>query len=263
MKIEVKPLELNTWHSKSKNESFKRPTVIQALFCQETGKYGIDMTDEEIKEYSEKLGVNLDPIFDYDKPHPFYCSSQGNIKLENNTMILNSENPRDFVKWKILKASPFVANSLEEWENGLWPDATHYIHDEEAEAAVKASKYEIVEKCYVEAAKMPADEKINIAIILSDKVLRGRSNNFINVAINEIIDTKPMEFLRYATIDKAELNIRANIYEALKKNILTKEGLSIVYMGQVIAADFEDAVAWFKDKNNQKLKLAIMEKLSV
>lgn len=262
MKIEVKPLPIVNWHSKSKIDSFKRPIAIQALFDTNTSKYGIDMNDEEIKEYSEKLSINLDPTFNYNKPHDFYDSSQGTIKLENSTMIFDTDKARDYVLWKILRASPFIANSLEEWEKGNYPEATHYIHDEESEASIKASKYEVKQSCFVEAAKLPMDEKINLAIILSDKVLRGRSANFVNVAINDIIDSNPAAFLRYVKMDKIELNIRATIIEALKKNILTKEGLSIVYMGQVIAVDFEEAVSWFKDKNNQKLKLAIMEKLS-
>ncbi len=98
------------------------------------------MTDEELKSYGEKLGVNLDTTFKTDKPHDFYCSAQGRVKLENNTMIFNTDNVIDAIKVGIMKGSPFVANSLKEYEEGLYPEATHYIFSEEEEIAVKAKK---------------------------------------------------------------------------------------------------------------------------
>lgn len=258
--VEVRVIEKESWHKKGGKESFKRPITIEALY--KKGKYSVDLTDEELKSYGEKLGVNLDTTFKTDKPHDFYCSAQGRVKLENNTMIFNTDNVIDAIKVGIMKGSPFVANSLKEYEEGLYPEATHYIFSEEEEIAVKAKKVEINNACIVAAAKMSLEEKINIAICLGDKPLKGRSQNFIDVAIDEIIKDKPVEFLTYAKKDKKENHIRATVLDALRMNVLTKEGPTICYMGDVIGYGVDEAVSWFKDPNNQVIKTSILEKLN-
>lgn len=55
-------------------------------------------------------------------------------------MILDDTIALEFVKIKVLKASKFVANSLKDWENGLYPEATHVIYDESEEVGIKATK---------------------------------------------------------------------------------------------------------------------------
>ena len=69
-------------------------------------------------------------------------------------------------------------------------------------------------------------------------------------------------FLKYANMDAQETYIRASILEAIYKNILTKEGIGIYYMGDKIANSYEDSIAYFLDPQNQTLKVSILEKLT-
>lgn len=262
MKVEVRVIDNESWHKKGKEQSFKRPITIEALYNTTTKKYAIDLSEEKLKQYSETLGVDLDPTFRLGILHPFYCNAQGRVKLENNTMIFDTNNILDDIKVGIMKASPFVANSLKEYEDGLFPDATHYIHSEEEEVAVKARKVEINNSCIVAASKMSLEEKINLAIVLGNKPLKGRSQSFVDVAIDEIIKERPVDFLTYAKMDKKEINTRATILEAMRLNVLTKEGPSICFMGDPIGYGLDEAVKWFNDPNNQKIKLSILEKLN-
>ena len=64
-------------------------------------------------------------------------------------------------------------------------------------------------------------------------------------------------------MDKQELYIRAMVQEAIYKNILTKEGMSIYYMGDMLGTDYEEVVKYFLDPNNQKQKVIILERLTV
>lgn len=261
-KVEVRVLEKESWHGQGGEKSFKRPITIEALYDTNTKKYAIALSDEELKSYGETLGIDLDPTFRANVLHPFYCSSQGRVKLENNTMIFDTKNILDAIKVGILRASPLVANSLKEYEEGHYPEATHYIFSEEEEVAVRARKVELHNACILAASKMSLEEKINIAIVLGDKPLKGRSQSFVDVALDEIIEDKPAEFIVYAKKDKKELNIRATILEALRLNVLTKEGPSICYMGDPIGYGLDEAVSWFKDPNNQTLKVSILERIN-
>lgn len=262
-KVSVRPVpDSKPWHGKEGKESFKRPHAIKALYDSSTGGYAVDLTSEEVKEYSKKLGVDLTPTFRADEPHPFYDSTNGTIKLLNQTMFFEDTKPLDFIKIKILKGSKYVANSLKEYQEGLFPDATHIIYDENEEVKAKATKIQLKNKCIAVAMKLSSDEKINLVQILANKSLKGRSNDFLDVEINNIIENMPDEFLRYAKMDKEEVNIRATILQAISRDILIKEGLSIHYMGEKLANSYEDAVDFFKNPQNGEMKVRILEKLN-
>lgn len=264
MKVEVKPIEKQDWTGATrKDQSIKRPITIEALVDIDTGTYRTGLDEEDQEKYSKMIGLDLSNKLKYENgniaEHPFYHSKVGRIKLENHTMIFNTENPIDYVKVALLKTCPFVANSLAEVDNT--PEATHYIHSEEEEVAVRANKIAMRDNCIIEKSKLSAAEKAAVVSILSTKTIKDRSAEFIDVELSEIIDKKPEEFLKTITIDKKELNARATILDALRRNVLTKEGVSICYMGDVIAEDYEAAVKWFLNSQNQKVKVSILEKL--
>lgn len=262
MKVEVRPLDIPKWHGKRGKESFAQAHVIEALYDHSTGGYATGLTEEEAKEYGKKLGQDLSNVYDQNAPHEFWGSKMGRIRLENRTMIFDDTNALDFVRIKMMKASKYVANSLKEWEQGLYPEATHVIFDEEEEISIKATKVQKKKKALKLSLELSMDDQVNIIQILSDKSLRGRSQDFIDVEIDNLIENRVDDFLRYAQIDKKELYIRASVLEALHRNILTKEGTSIFYMSDKIGFDFESTIEWFKDPQNQNMKIAILEKLN-
>lgn len=261
MKIEVRPLPIPRWHGKKGKEAFSQPHVIEALYDSKVGGYATGLTEEEAQEYGKKLDQDLSNVYNQNQPHPFWGSKMGRVKLENRTMIFDDTKTLDYIRIRMMKASKFVANSMKDWEDGLYPDATHVIYDEEERLSIKATKVQKKKKAFKLAMELSKDEKINIIQILSDKSLRGRSDDFIEVEIDELLETRVDDFMRYAQLDKKELYVRAAILEALHRNILTKEGSSIFYMSDKIGYDFESTVDYFKDPQNQNMKIAILEKL--
>lgn len=262
MLVEVKPIPRKTWHGKTGAESFTQPEVIEVLYNPQTGGYATGLTKEEAVKYAELTGFDLSDKFSASEPHPFWSTQAARIKLPNQTVIFNDEKPLDFVKIKNLKASKFVANSLKDYEDGKYPDALFIIHDESEEVSTKATKIQRKNKCIAIAAKLSLEEQVNIIQIISNKSLKGRSQDFISVALDSVIDENPAEFIRLNKMDKAEVHIRATILEAIYRNILTKESGAIYYMGERLANDYEEAVSWFLDPQNAKMKVTILEKMS-
>lgn len=264
--VTVKPLPLKKWHNKVGNEAFGQARVLEALYDPNTGHYATgleDLEEDKIKELSNKLGgVRLDNIFSTDEPHPFWTSKVAWVKLPNATIVFNTEKPIDFIKVKLLKASKYVANSLKQFEDGNYPDATHYIEDEEEEMAIKASKGQKLQRASEMLLKMSADDKINIIQIVLNKNLKGKSNNFIDAEIYSILNENIDDFFRCVELGKEKLYTKARVKELLQKNILTKQGTGIYYMGDVIGTDEDDAIRWFNDPNNTNIKIAILDKLN-
>ena len=262
MKVEVRPLPLHKWHEKEGKDSFASPIVIEALFDTQTQRYATGLSEEDRKRLEEATGQDLSDKFDFDKPHPFWSSTAGQVKLPNNTVIFDTSKPLDEIKVKILKASKFVANSMKDYQDGLYPEATHVIYDEAEEVELKARKIEVRNKALAISLKMSPEDKVNIIQILSDRSVRNMSPNFINVELDKIINDNPVEFLKWAKMDKAQVYVRAQILEAIHRNILTKEGSGVFYMGDQIGYDIDDAVNYFTDPQNSKLKAIILEKLN-
>ena len=270
--ITIKPVPSKRWHGKTGAESFGQSKTIEVLYSHETGGYATGLTVEETEKYSKKLGVDLSSIFHTDEPHPYWSTKAAWIDLPNATKIFNTQKDSDFVKVKNLKASKFVANSLSEYEEGLWPEATHIIYDEEEEMEIKATRSQKLQKAYGLLAKMTSDDKVNIVQIISNKNLKGRSTNFIDAEISNIIDNDGKDtsvktgniedFFRYVEMGREKIALLARVYELLLKNILTKQGTNINYMGDVIGTDIDDVVRYFEDPNNVNVKVAILDKLN-
>lgn len=276
MLVEIKPIEVKRWHGKTGKESFTRPKKIQALIDPETMQYctGLDNTSKtytnpkdenekltELEYYGQLIGQDLNPLVT-NEPHPFWDSSMGVVKLENNTIFLNTDNPLDYIKWKICKASKFVANSMKEYDEGLFPEATHVIFDEQEEIEAKATKVELRKQATIKCAKLSLGRKIELVQILSDKNLRNQSSDFVEVEVDKLIQNKAKEVLYHIERDKEDTALHALILEALQKSVLRKSGHKIQYFDSVLGSDVIDVIDYLKKPENQDLKLRIMAQLN-
>lgn len=263
--VEVRPLPIEKWHKKTGKEAFARPRGSQVLYDPRTGKYATGLTDEEAAEWGKELGMNLDNKFNPNEEHPTWSSKAFNIRLENNTMLFDTSKLIDRIKVRNMKASKYVANSLKEWEEGKWDEATHVIFDESDEADSKATKLEKRKKAIRLMDKMTPQDKASMVLILNGKYLKNKSNNLIDVELDEAIEEKPENlenFLKYASMDAKDFSLRGQILEALHRQILNRNGEAVYYLGERIGYDVDDTVEWFKNPDNQKLKVAILEKIN-
>ena len=263
VKVEVRPIESKRWHNKTGQESFTRPKKIQALVDGNTMKYATGLTVEDIKELN-KQGANYDLTNNYnsDNPHPFWDSNMAIIKLENNTMFFDMGNPLDFIKIKVLKASKYVANSMAEYDQGMWPEAHHVIFDEAEQAQVLASKVEIKNTAIIEASKLSLERKIQLILVLGGKNMKNQSADFVAVELDKIITKDAQEFLRYLNLDKKHLASHALVLEALQKSVLRREGQRIFHMDSPLGIDEIEVAEYLAKEENQDIKLLILSKIN-
>lgn len=262
MKIEVRPIESKRWHGKKGKESFTRPKKIQALVDGDSLTYATGLSPEEAEEYGRKLKKDLSNVFDPDSTHEFWDSPMGVIKLENNTMIFDTTKNLDFVHVKIMKASKFVANSMKEYEEGKYPEATHVIFDESEEVEKLAKKVEIEERAVKEVADLSVRQKRDIILILSEKSAKGKSDSYVTVKMSELVKSNPKSVLRLIDTESEEVAVHALIVECLQNSILTKKGHKISYHDSVLGSDIEDVIEYLLKDENQTLKLRLTEQVN-
>ena len=257
-KVEIRPLPIPKWHGKQGKESFARPTKIRALVNTTKNEYDTGLTPQEAKEYGKLLQQDLSCVFKADIPHPFWDGSQAFIKLLNSTQYLDTSKPLEFIRYKICKASPFVANSMKEWEEGKFPRATHVLYDELEEVEMKASKIAMKTKATIECAKLSLDKKVQLILLIEGKIVKGKSSNFVDVVLSEMIDKRAEEVLITLEMDAEDLYLKALVIEALQKNVLRRDNYKIKYFDSSLGAEIMDVVQILKKPDNEQLKMHIM-----
>ncbi len=263
MKVEVRPLPHAKWHGKTGKEDIARAKVIQALVDPRTNEYATGLSPQDV-EYLKGRGVKYDlsPQFMVDTPHPFWDSSAAQVKLENYPIYFDTDIPLDFIRVKVMQASPFVANSITDYENGLYPNATHVIFDEKVEVESRAGQVETVKQCFIKGAKLSKERKAQIVLLVTGKVVRGKSDNFVEVALADAIEAKPSEVLRYVEADRDQVAMEALVSEALLRNVLQRQGHKIMYFDSHLGSDVNSVVEYLNKPENQELKIRIMSTLS-
>lgn len=282
--VQLRPIDTPKWHNKKGAESFTRAKVISALVDGDSMTYAtgleyikkdyIDPADgktklTEAEYYGKALKADLSNQFNLDTPHPFWDSKMAKVKLENRTQFFSHDNPLQHIQIQILKASKYVANSMQAFEEGEYPEATHVIYDETEEVEVKASKVALITQLYAASAKLSQGQKIETILLMTGegdylrgKNLKGKSENFVNVEFAKLIDTKPDTLNHVLSMDKEALATRALVIEALQKHVLKKDGHKIKYFDTVIGQDIDDVAQYLNNPENQDFKLRIKEQIN-
>jgi len=260
MKIEVRPIDKKKWHGKTGKDNFTRPKKFQVLVNSDTMLYDTGLTEEDIDMLKNKHNINYDlsPNFNPEKAHPFWDSSTSTFKMLNATMFFDTTKGLDFIKIKNMKASKFIANSQAEYEQGLYPEATHVMIDETEEVELKATKIAIKKKAIVESTKISRDKKIQLIMIIGGKNIRGKSDGLVEVELDKLLEKNSKDVLRYIQMDDTEVSLHSMVLECLQKSILRKEGHKIFYHDSVLGGDVFDVIKYLKSDENQDLKLRLM-----
>lgn len=259
MKIQVRPIERLSWHGKTGKESFKNVKIIQALPNPNTFKYETGLEEEDV-EWLKKQGVayDLSDSFIEGVAHPFWDSPTAFVHLENATKIYDTNKPIERIHVGVMKASPYVANSMREYEQGLFPEATHVIFSEAEENEIVAARVDIKNKAIVASMKLSDAKKANIIMIITGKNFRGKDSNTITVEYDKVLEANPKAVLKQAEGDSETLALHALVLEALQKSVLKKTARGITYFETLLGLDEYDAIEFLKEEDNQEIKLRLI-----
>jgi hypothetical protein len=260
MKVEIKPVDQKKWHGKTGEEDFTRPHTIRALVDARTNRYAVDLTTEELEKLGKELNEDLNTVYNPSlSVESFWDSKQAEVKLENNLMIFDTSITLDRIKIAIASQSPYVANSLKEFEEGVFPLATHIMINEKEEVEAKASKIQVRNEAIRKSEELTKDEKVSILIVLGEKNYSEMSNNFIDVEIDKMINKDPKKFLFHLKQDNIKL--KSIVIDAIAKSILLKRGTQITYFESILGHSIDEVVNYLLDPDNESIKLAIMSRI--
>lgn len=250
--VEVKPIEYQRWHGKKSEESFHKPFLLRALVDRNTSTYATGLTASQEARLSQVLRADLSNSFNPDVPHPFWdLNILGAVKLENKTNIFDTSKPHDEIKVAIMKASKFVANSVQEYEEGHYPYAKFVIYDKTDELAKKEKAYVVRKNLIKRLDAMVRVKKEEMLRILMGNSYSEQSNDYIDMKVMECLDTFSLEEVQEILDRDERYNfVHALLLEALSKSVVRKEGQSVFYFSDRIGYNIAEAIQFLLDDNN-------------
>lgn len=263
MLVEIRRLQKKKWHGKEGENSFARPFVICPLVNSETMSYCVSLTDKEKKSFEAQFrGYDLSTNFAPNDEKNIWNTKQARVALLDEPFFLNLDLAHDQLKYKVCEGSKFVANSLEEYNLGKFPEATHVMYNEEAENKEKATKLQTRNKVISKMMGVSKETKIQLVTVLAGKTVNIKSDETIEVEINRLIENNPELIIRYLDMDKDALAITSLVHKAVSIGVITKDGATYKYFEDVIGYSVDEVVTYLKDVTNSKLRIRITEQVT-
>jgi len=264
MIIEIKPIDREKWHGYKKENDFSRPIKIFPTVDPDTRKYNTGLDEKDIAKLKE-MGFERDFSNEWKRysNHPFWDSTEVKVKLPKHTLRLNTDFPLDFVKYKYILEHPIVANSRADYEEGKYPNATHYIVNSPAVMKKKASLVEAKKKAYALLEEADRDKKVRMLMILTGRDLFKKPDNVIEVEIDNALQANPKAVLKLLSQDEGLLEAKYLVKKAIKKGVLRQNAINIKYMDLSIGGSIDDAALFLTQQENQDLRDKIEEQVTV
>lgn len=206
---------------------------------------GLNKADRERLE--EELGFDLSPNSDYWTT--FF------IRMTDDEMHLNTDDPYDELKYLFLKNHKTVQNSV-----GKRKATAEYIivnYDEEAKEENKKSK--IKRKAIKEFDKLSAND-IRKALRLYGMKADSISAEQCEAKLFDLVEESPNKFLEIWVNNKSR-ETQFLVETALSKNVLRKSRNTYYYGTEVIGHGLDDAIAFLDDPKNQEIKEIVINEI--
>jgi hypothetical protein len=257
--IFLKPIMTEKWHGLHKVGRTKfqdTQDVIQVLYDRKQGALATGLDSDTETRLSSSLGVSLANNSANEFWHDF------KIKLLDQTMIFNTNNPIEELQVYVLKASKFIANSQKELDAGQWPNAKYVIYDEKTELEKQAAEVEIKAKAIDTFNKLSSEKKLDM-LKLYGKAVENSSNDFVYTKLYEIVENDPADFMRQANKSPEEIKVKSLIFDLEKLGILRRKGTAYLYNDQQVGFDYEDTVSYLLNPGNQELLVKLKDSLEM
>jgi hypothetical protein len=246
-KITIKPVNRRVW------SGFQRFPKCQDTIIARLGRSGYDtgLSDKEQRDLEKKMNLKegtLGPYSDYWKNYA--------VRLTNKELVLDLNNPKDLIDYKLCLKSNRVAPSIE----GLLvtPKADYVISDENAEAKRANKKVETKTEAIMIFSKLTHEEMRNYLKLLG---LDGSSTSgeVVKNKLWQEIDVAPENFLRLAQLK--DFKTRVLITDLVRNNLLRVQGGHYLHGTTDIGYDIERAAAYLDDPENQDIRINLMSQL--
>lgn len=169
-------------------------------------------------------------------------------------------NPKHYVIYHWAKEHPLVASDRSSMMGN--PHYRFYIHDPQVAQAKALKNIKAKREAVVRFDEILNDDK---AYVMLGRVMRllgtdptGLDENQRILSVDAYVQGDPDIFLKVAS--DPDLATKSALLDMVALGILRREGNHFLFIDQPMGANLEQAVLWFKDKNNAATTVVLKER---
>lgn len=233
------------------------PKSVTVLGC-ELSKSGFKtgLTKEEQAYYEKALELKEGELGPHSKFWDKF-NAENPIRLNNTKATeLILDNIVNQLKYKILLASSKVINSELDKNN---PTALFFIDNQELKAKTEQVTFNFKFDGMKKIMSLSPEEKRGTLRLFGKSGLDTMSETMLDSQLYMELEKDPKLFLDVITDE--DLTMKMFIKELIEKHLLTRKGNYYMHGEDTIASSTEECVAYFKDINNQSVKLTLETRL--
>lgn len=216
------------------------------------------LNKEELEYFKENhfMGVNLSVYGDFWKDYF--------VRLGKTDLVLNLDNPEDYLKYKLLLTwDKVIAPNLEVYKKTKRPSYQFFIVEEGEEKKALSATLNVTKAAWKHYAKIEDNREVLISVLnlLSNKKISDNSTiDFIRTEVENLVNTRQKDFV--SIMEDADFEIKSIIALAENAGIILKksgkyetvDGLKLARSGE--NATLKNAVKYLNDpKNTEVLEL--------
>lgn len=245
MEVLLKFARINPWAGIAKYKDCKE--YIGSYWTRSGNKY-TGLTQEQARELEKKIGYeegHLSPQSDFWKRYAIAVGAKGET--------LHTERPEDELAYLFLRGHKRVADGLSK----IKPTHDFVLVNQEFEAEESNRLNKVKREAYAEFNKMSIEDMRKCLRLYGQKS-ENISNELIESRLFELIERDPNKYF-LLWINNKNKDTQYLIEAAISKNVIRKSKNVYYYGTDVIGRSLEDAISMLNDKNNQDVKMAIMQ----
>jgi len=247
MEVIVRIVKVNPWSNITKWDNCY--DWISNYLTRSGNRY-TGLTPEQAGELEKRLGY---PEGHLNPNSPFWDTF--GIKVGKRDLILNTDKAEDELKYLFLRSHKRVAQGLAK----VNASTDYVLINVESEAVEQNRVNKVKREAFRELDKMSIED-MRKCLRLYGLKSNTMSNELIEAKMTEMIEKDPNKFmLRWVNNKHREINFV--IEEAISKNIIRKNRTQYYFGTDLIGNGLDDVVAYLNDKQNQDIKMAIMQEI--
>lgn len=247
--VKIKAIKGETWSGITRFKGTK-DSICPMFDSTGTIITGLDKEDEI--RLGEVLNHNLS------KASPFWHEYR--VIMTEKDREFNMENPEHELAVKFLRADRRVANSEEEYKQGIYPYARYVIYDEEVAAKEKNKEFTAKRKATVEFSKLSLQQMVDVLKLYPGFINTNSANaDIVESTLFELVEKDPTKFL--LLVGDKRLDMKVFLKDLVQAKILRKNKSAFYYGEDPIGHDEESTITFLDDAKHQALKIQLAEQL--
>jgi hypothetical protein len=248
--IKIKAIDKDSWAGMNRYPKCK-DTIAP---IQRNGAYSVDLgSDEERRELERRLDLGHMDLSPFSK---FWRDFT--VHIHDKELILDLNNPMDFITYKVLMASPRVAESDKDEDRVKKPKAEYAIFDEQEKAKRENVKVNLKKKAWKIFNTSSAKQMRDILKLLGVQA-HNASTEIVENKLSEIVDSRPEDVINIK--EDANFKMKVFLSDCINAKALRRNAGAYFFGDIHLGHDQETTIVFLEDPENQEIYLALKAKL--